>query len=109
MAWPPAVHPVAEPLVAEPLVARVAPVGDRWSCLAYTLSLVINGVPGNRFAMVAALAVAMTGELLDMRDDIASLGYWRWGASLHDIANTVFWPAVLAALARWSSVLGRRP
>src|SRR5256885_15249680 len=50
MAWPPAAHPVAQPLAAQ-----VAPVGDRWSCLAYTLSLVINGVPGNRFAMVAAL------------------------------------------------------
>jgi hypothetical protein len=64
---------------------------------------------GSWTPVLAALAVAMAGELLDMRDDIASLGYWRWSASLHDMANTVFWPAVLAALARGSSVLGRRP
>jgi hypothetical protein len=68
-----------------------------------------SGLSKDALHIYVGLAVAMAGELLDMRDDIASLGYWRWSASLHDMANTVFWPAVLAALARWSSVLGRRP
>jgi hypothetical protein len=53
--------------------------------------------------LLAVVFIACLGELVDMRDDIASLGYWRWRASLHDIVNTSFWPFVLFALARWSS------
>jgi hypothetical protein len=45
-------------------------------------------------------AMAIAGEVLDMRDDIASLGYWRWGASLHDVLNTLFWPTVLLLIAK---------
>ena len=44
--------------------------------------------------------VAIAGEVLDMNDDISSLGYWRWDASLHDILNTLFWPSVLLLLAK---------
>ena len=54
----------------------------------------------------AALAVAVFVELLALRDDLATFGYWRLGASLHDIVNTIFWPFVLFALARWTSVFG---
>lgn len=52
------------------------------------------------------LALAVIGELADMRDDILSLGYWRWGASVHDILNTLFWPSVLLLLARFSVLFG---
>lgn len=58
--------------------------------------------------LLAVLIVAVLGELLDMRDDLASLGYWRWGASLHDIVNTLFWPAILFSLARATTVFGER-
>jgi uncharacterized membrane protein YqgA involved in biofilm formation len=55
----------------------------------------------NQFLPVAVVvAVACIGELLDMRDDINSLGYWRWGASLHDVVNTVFWPLALSIFMR---------
>ncbi|MBC7919211.1 MAG: hypothetical protein H7Y28_15520 [Rhodoferax sp.] len=54
----------------------------------------------------AVLVIAIAGELLDRRDDIASLGYWRWKASLHDIINTQFWPAVILLLARFSRLMG---
>lgn len=47
---------------------------------------------------LAVLIVACAGEWVDRRDDIASLGYWRWQASLHDILNTLFWPTVLTLL-----------
>ncbi|MCI8208003.1 hypothetical protein AUC61_00510 [Pseudomonas sp. S25] len=47
---------------------------------------------------VAVLIVACAGEWVDRRDDIASLGYWRWQASGHDILNTLFWPTLLTAL-----------
>ena len=45
-------------------------------------------------------AIAIAGEVLDMRDDIATLGYWRWGASLHDVLNTLFWPTMLLLIAK---------
>lgn len=49
---------------------------------------------------LAVAAVAIAGEALDMRDDIASFGYWRWEASLHDVLNTLLWPTVLLLLAK---------
>lgn len=51
---------------------------------------------------LAVLLVALAGESLDAFDDIQSLGHWRWGASIHDIVNTLFWPTVLLCLARFS-------
>ena len=42
--------------------------------------------------------VAVVGEIVDMRDDLITAGYWRLGASLHDVVNTVFWPTVLTML-----------
>ena len=56
---------------------------------------------------VAALLVAMAGELIDMRDDLSSLGYWRWSASMHDIVNTILWPTVFLT-ARSMQVLAAR-
>lgn len=65
---------------------------------------------------LAVVVVAVAGELLDRRDDMASVGYWRWQASLHDIINTQFWPAVITLLARFSGLFqgsvvnaGRQP
>jgi hypothetical protein len=49
----------------------------------------------------AAVCAALLGELLDMRDDLATRGFWRVGASIHDIINTAFWPLLLTLLARW--------
>ena len=48
----------------------------------------------------AVLLVAVAAELVDMRDDVASIGQWRIGASIHDIVNTLFWPTVLLILMR---------
>lgn len=39
--------------------------------------------------------IACAGEWVDRRDDIESLGYWRWQASIHDVLNTLFWPTAL--------------
>ncbi len=49
---------------------------------------------------IMVLTLTVAGEMVDMRDDIATLGYWRWEASLHDVLNTIFWPSVLLILAR---------
>lgn len=49
---------------------------------------------------VAVLVVAVVGEGLDMRDDLASFGHWRWASSLFDIVNTALWLSLLFLLAR---------
>lgn len=49
---------------------------------------------------LAVVLVALVGEIVDLRDDLSSLGYWRWSASLHDIINTCLWPSVLLILER---------
>jgi hypothetical protein len=54
---------------------------------------------------LAVLAVALAGEGVDMRDDLASLGHWRWSASLHDIVNTIAWPSILLVVGRHAQVL----
>jgi uncharacterized membrane protein YqgA involved in biofilm formation len=62
--------------------------------------LVMRRRPNSLFPLAAVLAIAILGEIVDMRDDIVGLGHWRWRASLHDVLNTCFWPAVLWALIR---------
>jgi hypothetical protein len=54
----------------------------------------------NWWPVLLVVLIACLGEALDMRDDIHSLGHWRWRASLHDVVNTVFWPVVLYLLGR---------
>jgi hypothetical protein len=51
------------------------------------------------------LIVACGIEAFDAFDDWRSLGRWRVGASVHDIVNTLFWPTVLALLARYTRLL----
>ena len=53
------------------------------------------------------LLVAVVAELLDLRDDSLTSGRLRWGASAHDIVNTLFWPSVILLLARRSKLFGR--
>lgn len=50
---------------------------------------------------LAALGIAILGEVLDCADDLHYLGYWQWQASLHDIINTAFWPTAIYLLARF--------
>ena len=41
-------------------------------------------------------------EILDLRYDYVSLGYFRLNAitaSIHDLINTTFWPVVIVVLA----------
>ncbi|QBF28962.1 hypothetical protein EXN22_25945 [Pseudomonas tructae] len=54
-------------------------------------------------AWSCVLALACLGETVDCWDDVQSLGYWRWQASLHDVLNTLFWPSVLTLLWYLSS------
>lgn len=47
-----------------------------------------------------SLAAGVLMEVLDLRDDLAWLGYWRWDASLADVLRTVAVPVVVLVL--WS-------
>ncbi len=56
---------------------------------------------------LVVLMAAVCGEMFDMYDDLRSPGYWQWDLSVHDIANTLFWPTVLLLVARtgiWARV-----
>jgi len=55
---------------------------------------------------LAVLAASCAGELLDMRDDLRTVGQWHWQGSVHDLWNTLFWPTVILVLAR-TGVLDR--
>ena len=54
---------------------------------------------------LAVLVVACVIEAFDAFDDWVQLGRWRYMASLHDVVNTLFWPTVLALLARFTRLL----
>ena len=50
--------------------------------------------------LVPVFGAAFAMELLDLRDDYRSLGYFRLSASVHDVINTVLWPSIVVFLAR---------
>ena len=54
---------------------------------------------------LAVLVVALLVEVVDLREDLSFYGRYRWGASAHDIVNTLAWPTLLMLLSRLS---GRR-
>lgn len=53
---------------------------------------------GPYIGWLVVFVIACAGEWVDRRDDLESLGYWRWQASVHDILNTLFWPTALTLL-----------
>jgi hypothetical protein len=55
----------------------------------------------------AALLAAMAGELLDLFERLEPGATPRWAGNWHDLWNTMFWPTMLFALARWTKLLGR--
>lgn len=64
------------------------------------VALLLRKRPRTLLPLLVVFIVACIGELLDMRDDLATLHRWRWRASVHDIVNTSFWPLVLTVLMR---------
>jgi hypothetical protein len=56
---------------------------------------------------LVVLAAALIGEAWDLRDSLAYGTRIELGANLKDIVNTLFWPTVLAMLARGTRVLKR--
>ncbi len=56
--------------------------------------------------IIPVLLVATGMECIDLYDDLSSVGYMRWGNSLHDIVNTLLWP-VLIVIYFWIKKIGK--
>ena len=68
-------------------------------CLLLGL-LVLRRPLRSYWVLLPGLVVSLAMEVLDLRDDRAWLGYFRWTASLEDVVNTNAIPVVLVVLAR---------
>jgi hypothetical protein len=60
---------------------------------------------GHWLPLGAVLLAALTGEAWDLTDDLRYATRLFWGASWHDVWNTLFWPLVLFLLARRTRLL----
>lgn len=65
------------------------------------LALLVFRVPlRSGRALIPVLIGALAMEVFDLRDDRASVGHFRWNASLRDVVNTMLLPLVLVTIAR---------
>ncbi|MFA5495923.1 MAG: hypothetical protein WC247_14230 [Porticoccaceae bacterium] len=58
----------------------------------------------DRWSLLPVLLAAGAMEAQDLRDDLVSLGYMRWSASVHDFVNTVFWPTMAVISGKWLDI-----
>ena len=56
---------------------------------------------------LVVLAAALLGEAWDLRDSLVYHTRIELAANAKDVINTIFWPSVLLALARFTRVCGR--
>lgn len=63
---------------------------------------VFRNRPRSPWPWLLAMAVACGAEVLDAVDGMRSYGHWWLRASVHDVANTMFWPTVLALALRFT-------
>lgn len=54
------------------------------------------------------VVVAFAGEIWDVADSIVDGRAHNFNGSWKDVLNTMFWPTVISALARWTKVFARR-
>ena len=65
------------------------------------ISVVVFRLPLSSWkALILGLVVAVIMESLDLRDDLASFGHFRWAASLKDVVNTNLIPLLMVLLAK---------
>ena len=55
--------------------------------------------------LLVVLAVALAGEVWDLVDNIRTNVSMQWAGHWKDMWNTLFWPAMLTGLARWTRLL----
>lgn len=69
------------------------------TCLLFALLLLRLPLRSYR-ALIPGLVVALVMEVFDLRDDLVSVGHFRWGASVKDVVNTNLLPVLLVTVAR---------
>lgn len=69
------------------------------ACLLLAL-LIFRAPLRSYWALLPGLIAAVTMEVFDLRDDLVSVGHFRWLASLKDMVNTNLLPLVLVTMAR---------
>ncbi len=72
------------------------------------MALVLRRPLSSLIPVSIVFLVAIIGEVVDMRDDLVTIGYWRLGGSVHDVVNTVFWPTVLTLFHKASLIFRLR-
>ena len=71
----------------------------------FLLTVVFSKKTLRSFALlVPAFLIALVIEIGDLRDDLATFGYFRFGASAWDIMNTLVIPFSLVCLGRMSII-----
>ena len=68
-------------------------------CLLLAL-LIFRAPLRSYWALLPGLIAALTMEVFDLRDDLVSVGHFRWAASMKDVVNTNLLPLVLVTVAR---------
>lgn len=68
-------------------------------CLLLAL-LIFRAPLRSYWALLPGLIAALVMEVFDLRDDLATVGHFRWGASLKDIVNTNLLPLLLVTVVR---------
>jgi hypothetical protein len=68
-------------------------------CLLLAL-LVLRMPLRSYWALLPGLVAALAMEVFDLRDDLVSVGHFRWSASLKDVINTNLLPLILVTVAR---------
>ncbi|HEX8579520.1 MAG TPA: hypothetical protein VF655_07985 [Allosphingosinicella sp.] len=72
----------------------------------FLLAAILTRRPLRSLVPIGAVAVvAVAGEAWDMLDTAQAGQRLRWDKSWHDLWNTIFWPAALFLLARYTRLL----
>jgi hypothetical protein len=66
--------------------------------------LVLRAPLRSYWALLPGFIAALTMEVFDLRDDLASVGHFRWGASLKDVVNTNLLPLVMVTVTRFGLI-----
>ena len=86
-------------LQAVPLTKDAVHVYVGMVCLLLAL-IVLRQSPRSFRALVPGLVVALGMEVFDLRDDLVTVGHYRWAASLKDLVNTNLLPLVFVLAHR---------
>ena len=59
-------------------------------------------------ALIPVVVVALLMEVIDLIGNYQTMDSMFWGNSVHDLANTLFWPLAIVLLTRFKKVSLRK-